>query len=187
LQGHIVGTVDVVGMVSSEYTEYSPTTEQLVTLTQLLRMMMSVIYEECRDAWAFMNWEALSEARSGRRYSTGEDMLEVYWVVFMGGQIPEDETNWTEQKALLEQMVWEQRLPTYLHLHHSAFTYSPALIFLSIATAVIYTLRFYCSRMYSPNTWMSVMKVGLDLGSKRGLSRCIYKLWDPNLEGNKTT
>jgi hypothetical protein len=134
-----------------------------------------------------MNWEALVEARSSRRYSIGEDMLEVCWVVIMGGRIAEDVTNWTDQKALLEQIVWEQRLPTYLHLHHSAFTYSPALIFLNIAIAVIYTLGLYGSRMYSPNTRMSVMKVGLDLSSKRGLSSCIYMLWDLSREGGKTT
>jgi hypothetical protein len=151
LQGHMVDSVDVVGMVSSEYTEESPTTEQLVTLSQLLRLMMSALYEGCKDAWAFMNWETITEARSGRTCLTGEDMLEVYWRTFMGGLIPEDENSWTEQKAILEQMVWEQRLPSYLHLHHSAFTYVPAMIFLSVAIAVLYTLGLYGSRMYSPN------------------------------------
>ena len=151
LQGHVVDTVDVVGMVASEYIEDSPTTEQLVTGTQLLRFGMRTIYDDCKDAWAFANWEAITEARSGRRYITGEDMIGVFWMTFMGGLVPEDENTWTEQKALLEQSVWVRRLPTYLHLHHSAFTYAPALISLSLATAVLYTLGFYGSQMYSPN------------------------------------
>jgi hypothetical protein len=59
---------------------------------------MGAIYDNCKDAWAFANWEAITEARSGTRYITVEDMIEVYWMTFMGGLIPEDENSWTEQR-----------------------------------------------------------------------------------------
>jgi hypothetical protein len=160
IQGHIVDSVDVVGMVSSEYIQDS---EQILTLIQLLRLMMRTIYENCKDAWAWMNWETITEARSNRKYITGEDMLEAYWMTFMGGLMPDDVNTWKEYRALLEQMVWEQRLPTYLHLHHSSYTYAPAMAFLNFAIAFLYALGIYGSRMYSPN----IRSPSLDLSQNR--------------------
>lgn len=147
LQGHIVDSVDSVGMVSPE--DFGDS--ELLTISQFLRFMTRLIYENCQEARAWTDWETVTGARSSRKYITGEDMLEVYWMTFMGGLMPDDNNLQKECKALLEQAAWEHRLPTYLHLHHFAYTHVPTMAFFHVAIAFLYALGIYGSRMYSPN------------------------------------
>jgi hypothetical protein len=129
LEGYILDEVDRVGMTLNNpyagmgHSELMNSKSLLSMLSAIPRTMLGAA--ELSRAW--MDWEAITSARSRQHYVTGEPMLDAYWKTFLGGHTACSEDRWAEERNRWEALVRDYRTPARFNLHKSPAAYAVAL------------------------------------------------------------
>jgi len=114
-----------------------------------LKIVFNIFWDMCQNRLLLINWETITGARRGRKYITGEDMLDVYWQTFLGGYRTRN-TRGIVRSLQEERKAWERnlgvyRFPCFLHLHHWNLSYVVATIVFESLNTIWYFLLFLLS------------------------------------------
>jgi hypothetical protein len=129
VEGYVLDEVDRVGMtVNNPYAGVSHS--DLINSKSLLSMLAALprlIFGAAEMSRAWMDWEAITAARTRQHYVTGEPMLDAYWKTFLGGHMACSEDRWPDERNRWETLVRDYRTPARFNLHKSPAAYAVAL------------------------------------------------------------